>query len=124
MAVSVGNVHLQESATGSIDLDLLHRIEAVTDVPLVLHGASGIPAEIRRKLAWQTSVCKFNVGTELRQVFGAALRAELASRPEVYDRISLLSATEPAMTAAARTVMRGLSAPDTEPRRPQPGKPL
>ncbi len=110
IAISVGNVHLQESAGAEIDRAQLAAIETATNVPLVLHGGSGILESVRRDLARNTNVCKFNIGTELRQAFGAALRAELAAQPLVYDRIKLLSATEPALTEAARRVIRSISA--------------
>ena len=106
----VGNVHLQKNQAATVDMDLLHSIEAVTDVPLVLHGSSGIPHSKRRELATKTKVCKFNIGTELRQVFGASLRATIANNPEVFDRISLLSAVEPPLTEAARKVLRYMRA--------------
>ncbi|MDJ0631010.1 MAG: class II fructose-bisphosphate aldolase [Rhodobacter sp.] len=109
MAVSVGNVHLQRTAGTQIDRTALDAIEAVTGVPLVLHGSSGIPAQVRSDLARTSNVCKFNVGTELRQVFGAALRQTLAERPEEFDRIKLLSTTEAPLTDAARTVLRTLA---------------
>jgi fructose-bisphosphate aldolase class II len=108
MAVSVGNVHLQQSKAAVIDRDLLGRIGVATDVPLVLHGGSGIPGALRRELARDTAVCKFNIGTELRQTFGAALRAELAEHPDEFDRIRLLKATEAPLEEAARAVIRTL----------------
>jgi len=110
MAVSVGNVHLQKAGSGSIDLGQLRAIEALTKVPLVLHGGSGIPSHFRTALAAHSSVCKFNIGTELRQIFGAALRDRLARDPEVFDRIDILKGVEPALEAAARSVLRGLGA--------------
>ena len=106
MAISIGNVHLQKSQAAAVDMDLLRAIEAVTDVPLVLHGSSGIPHDVRRELATTSKVCKFNVGTELRQVFGASLRRTMAENPETFDRISLLSAVEPSLTGATRKVLR------------------
>ena len=86
LAVSVGNLHLQTSAETVIDRPALAAIEATVNCPLVLHGASGIRTEDRRWLATQTKVCKFNVGTELRQAFGAALRDVLASDALLFDR--------------------------------------
>ncbi|MSU91271.1 class II fructose-bisphosphate aldolase [Rhodobacteraceae bacterium 2CG4] len=109
MAVSVGNVHLQTSARAEIDFDAVRAIEAVTDVPLVLHGGSGIPAEVRRRLALETRVAKFNVGTELRQVFGASLRAGLAAHPERFDRLAIMSEVIAPMQDCARGVMRNLA---------------
>ena len=108
MAVSVGNVHLQQTPRAEIDSELLRRIEAVTDLPLVMHGSSGISHDQRRKLALETRICKFNVGTELRRVFGAALRDELARNTGEFDRIRLLSPLEPPMRDAARAIIRGL----------------
>ncbi|MDJ0824093.1 MAG: class II fructose-bisphosphate aldolase [Rhodobacter sp.] len=110
MAISVGNVHLQQTADAQIDWDALRAIEAVTDVPLVLHGGSGIAATTRTDLARTSKVCKFNIGTELRQTFGASLRQTLAARPDEFDRIKLLTATEAPLTHAARQVIRTLQA--------------
>lgn len=108
LAVSVGNVHLQTSAKAQIDLDALAAVEAATDVPLVLHGASGMPQEMREHLAHETAVCKFNVGTELRQVFGQALRKELSAHPQRFDRIEILSEVVEPMTEAARRLIFSL----------------
>tara|TARA_X000000950_G_scaffold46601_2_gene53545 strand:- start:1003 stop:1827 length:825 start_codon:yes stop_codon:yes gene_type:complete len=106
LAISIGNVHLQTDAMAKIDLGRLAEIEAVTDCPLVIHGASGVPADMRRHLALNSAICKFNVGTELRQTFGAALRQTLADAPDMFDRGQILRATKPALTAMAAEVMR------------------
>jgi fructose-bisphosphate aldolase class II len=75
---------------------------------LVIHGGSGLPHDLRRDLAQTSAICKFNIGTELRMTFGAALRETLAARPDVFDRIALLSAVEAPLTQKAREVIRGL----------------
>jgi len=105
LAISVGNVHLQTSHAAVIDRDLLRHIEAVTTVPLVLHGGSGIlPAE-RRRLAQDTRVKKFNIGTELRQEFGRSLRAHLDAHPTEFDRLKILNGTiEPVRKLAAKII--------------------
>lgn len=105
LAISVGNVHLQRETSDGIDLDALTAVEAVTTVPLVLHGASGIPPAMRATLAREHRVRKFNVGTELRQAFGAALRQSLADQPSSFDRIELLRPTIAAVRDAARDVI-------------------
>jgi fructose-bisphosphate aldolase class II len=108
LAVSVGNVHLQTSPGAGIDEARLRAIAAATTVPLVIHGGSGVPADQRRRLARTAHVAKYNIGTELRQTFGAALRAVLSEDPVRFDRIEILSRTEPALTGAAREIIRGL----------------
>ena len=105
LAVSVGNVHLQTEMTDGIDLDALNAVEAVTQVPLVLHGGSGIPTVMRRRLARDHRVKKFNIGTELRQAFGASLRKSLADQPQSFDRIELLRPTISAVRQAAQDVI-------------------
>lgn len=110
MAISIGNVHLQQDAGQGLDLDRLRAIEALTPVPLVIHGGSGVPTAERAALAATSNICKFNIGTELRMVFGTALRAALARAPSQFDRIEILRATEAPMTAAAQAVIRNLGA--------------
>lgn len=111
MAISVGNVHLQQNKEGGLDEERIHRIDAVTDVPLVIHGGSGVPVEQRKRLARQTSICKFNIGTELRMAFGNALRSAVNSDPDRFDRVTILKETHDPVEAAARTVLRAFGAP-------------
>lgn len=108
LAISIGNVHLQTEKSNGIDFDALKAIEDVTRLPLVLHGGSGIPAEIRRKLARETRVKKFNIGTELRMAFGAALRQSVDSQPDVFDRNQLLGPTIAVLRNSAASIMREL----------------
>ena len=61
MAVSVGNTHLQTNKIAKIDLDKVKEIQNSTSIPLVLHGGSGIPNLIRKKLARETNIAKFNL---------------------------------------------------------------
>jgi fructose-bisphosphate aldolase class II len=113
VAVSVGNVHLRRDRSVALDEAALAAISDATNgaVPLVIHGGSGVPPDQRRHLARTTPVCKFNIGTELRQAFGAGLRAYLAEHPDDFDRISVLKATEPPMTERARAILRQLAGP-------------
>jgi fructose-bisphosphate aldolase class II len=108
MAISIGNVHLQRGSDSEVDLARLHAIEAVTSVPLVIHGGSGIAAATRRELSTGSNICKFNVGTEVRVAFGKTLRKVLAERPDEFDRIAILGAVIPDLREAARGVLRSL----------------
>jgi fructose-bisphosphate aldolase class II len=110
LAVSVGNVHLQTGPGAGLDVALIRRIEAVTSVPLVIHGGSGVPVEQRLALATGSRIAKFNIGTELRMAFGAALRAAVAKDQERFDRIAILRETEDPVEQVARSVIRGLGA--------------
>lgn len=109
LAISVGNLHLQMEQHAVVDLAALHAIEAVTTVPLVLHGGSGIPSATRWLLARSSRVKKFNIGTELRMAFGRALRTALANHPDEFDRITLLRATIPKSRETALSIMQELA---------------
>lgn len=93
LAISVGNVHLQTEKTSGINMDAVRAIEEVTTLPLVIHGGSGIPVDTRARLAKETRVCKFNIGTELRMAFGEALRQTITQCPDQFDRVKLLEPT-------------------------------
>jgi fructose-bisphosphate aldolase class II len=108
MAISVGNVHLQQDQSGGLDEARIAAIQALTDIPLVIHGGSGVPAAQRSHLAQTTNVCKFNIGTELRMAFGAALRTAVNADPHRFDRIQILKETHDPVVAAARAVLRNL----------------
>ena len=107
MAISIGNVHLQQEQAAQIDREALSAIEAVCDMPLVIHGGSGVPAATRLDLAMNSKICKFNIGTELRMAFGDALREAVAKDPERFDRVSILKETEAPVALAARKVLSG-----------------
>lgn len=108
MAVSVGNVHLQQDQQGGLDEARIKAIAALTSVPLVIHGGSGVPHAQRRALAASTPICKFNIGTELRMAFGAALRAALAADPDRFDRVEILKDTHDPVMQATRLILRNL----------------
>lgn len=108
MAVSVGNVHLKTEQTAQIDHARLAKIEKQTNTPLVIHGGSGLSHELRARLARETSVCKFNIGTELRQAFGSALRDRLEEDTDLFDRIEILKGVETPLTQVARNILRTL----------------
>ncbi|PVA05542.1 class II fructose-bisphosphate aldolase [Thalassorhabdomicrobium marinisediminis] len=106
MAISVGNVHLQTDKEGGLDEPRIRAIEALTDVPLVIHGGSGVPVAQRSALARTSQVCKFNIGTELRMAFGAALRHAVNSDPGRFDRNQILADTHDPLVTATRGVLR------------------
>lgn len=110
MAISVGNLHLQQDREGGLDEARLRAIEAATSVPLVIHGGSGVPLSQRAALAAGSRICKFNIGTELRMVFGAALRRAVNADPNRFDRVAILKDTHQPVFEAARAVFRSTGA--------------
>ena len=93
IAISVGNTHLQTNKIAKIDIKKIIDLQNVINIPLVLHGSSGIGNAMRRKIAKTTNVAKFNIGTELRLIFGNSLRTNILQNKDVFDRLKILKPT-------------------------------
>lgn len=81
LAVTIGNVHGTYQQEPRLDFARLERIRRRVSIPLVLHGASGLPpAMISHSI--QLGVCKFNVNTEVRQAYMRMLRDDGCADPD------------------------------------------
>jgi len=109
MAISVGNVHLQTQTGGRLDEERVHSIASVCQTPLVIHGGSGVPVDQRLSLAASSAICKYNIGTELRRVFGSALRESVNKDATRFDRVALLKDTHEPLVDATRNVLRSVT---------------
>ena len=92
LAISIGNIHRKTEGFVSINYDLLKQIETQINIPLVIHGSSGICPKDLKKLK-KTKVAKFNIGTSLRKVFGETLRNSFMKYPDKFDRLFFMEKT-------------------------------
>ncbi len=93
LAIALGSVHAIRQKTVEIDLDRLQAIRSVVDIPLVLHGSSGVTDEhIAKGIA--LGLCKVNVATQLSQAFTQGVRGVLADANEIDPRRYLGPARE------------------------------
>lgn len=83
LAVSVGTVHGLYRGEPHIDLPRLAAIRARVDVPLVLHGGSGTPADLL-KAAIARGVAKVNVNTEISLAAVRRIAGTVAERPKAH----------------------------------------
>lgn len=84
LAVAIGTAHGLYKGTPKLDFERLEAIRKVVDIPLVLHGASGVPDEAVKK-AISLGICKVNFATELRIAYSNGVKAYLQKDPEVFD---------------------------------------
>lgn len=102
LAVAVGSSHAMRERSARIDLDLVGRLDAAVDVPLVLHGSSGVPDDVL-VAAVAAGIRKVNISTHLNGHFTRAVREYLTARPEVVDsRRYFRPGTEAVQREAAR----------------------
>jgi tagatose 1,6-diphosphate aldolase GatY/KbaY len=101
LAVCIGNVHGRYLSPPELDFDRLEAIAQRIDLPLVLHGTSGLPDEmISRSI--ESGVCKFNVNTEVRTAYVDQLRLSF-SRSSKTELIGLMEASIKAMKEPIRS---------------------
>ncbi len=84
LAVAIGTAHGFYVGTPVLDVERLSEIRKVVDVPLVLHGASGLTDEQVRECV-KRGICKVNFATELRNAYSRAEEAYLNEHPNTID---------------------------------------
>ena len=97
-AVAIGTAHGIYKGTPQLDVERLSEIRKVVDIPLVLHGTSGVPHDQVRACI-ERGICKVNYATELRITFCDALKAAIAAKPNNFDPKKYLSAGRDAVKA-------------------------
>ena len=84
LAVAIGTAHGFYVGTPVLDKERLSEIRQVVDIPLVLHGASGLSDEDVRDCV-KRGICKVNFATELRAAYSKAVKEFLAEKPDTID---------------------------------------
>lgn len=110
LAAGIGNIHGKYPANwAGLNFDVLAKInEATGDMPLVLHGGSGIPEDMIKK-AISLGVAKINVNTECQLVFAEATRKYIEEGKDQqgkgYDPRKLLAPGFEAIKACVKEKM-------------------
>ncbi len=127
LAIAIGTHHgaMKFSGNTHLDIERLKKIRALVDVPLVLHGASGVREDIvalvKRfggelaeargvldediALAVQNGITKINIDTDLRLGFSAGLREAVAEHPNWFDPRKLFEPGRTLMKEIAKQKM-------------------
>lgn len=84
LAIGVGTAHGVYKGTPHIAVDRIKEIADKVDIPLVLHGASGLSDEVIRACIG-AGINKINFATHLRQAFTEGLKKGLADKGATYD---------------------------------------
>jgi len=128
LAVAIGTSHGAYKFKGDVKLDFerLKTIRRKVNIPLVLHGASGVPAWIVEKAtkygaelsgakgipdahikkAISVGIAKINIDTDLRLAFTGSVREVLATSPKEYDPRKVLGPAKENMKKVVQEKMR------------------
>jgi len=100
-AIAIGSSHGMQKQKANLNFKLLDRIRNEVDLPLVLHGSSGvIEAELTE--AGRRGIQKVNIGTRLKRVFSDMLKKNVAGNKEIHNHVKLL---RPSINAVKDEVM-------------------
>ncbi|WP_069650546.1 class II fructose-1,6-bisphosphate aldolase [Caloranaerobacter ferrireducens] len=89
LAIAIGTAHGPYKGEPKLDFDRLKVIKERLNMPLVLHGSSGVPEESIRK-AVSLGVNKINIDTDIRMAFNRGVREFVNNNPDVYDPRKIL----------------------------------
>jgi fructose-bisphosphate aldolase class II len=84
LAIAIGTAHGVYEGEPELDFERLDKIKKLIDMPVVLHGASGISAE-DLQTGVKYGVNKVNVNTDFQQSFTSKIKEVFAEKPELYD---------------------------------------
>ena len=109
LAVAVGSSHKMTTRDAALDEALIAAIRRAVDVPLVLHGSSGVSDDgLRAAIA--AGMTKINVATQLNKAFTGAVRETLEADSALVDQRRYLGAGRDAMAAETARLLAVISA--------------
>ena len=96
LAIAVGTAHGVYQGEPELDFDRIKAIKEIVNIPLVLHGSSGVPDEAIKQ-AVSLGINKINIDTDLRIAFSTAIKDFLKENPDEIDPRKLIKPAKDAM---------------------------
>jgi len=90
-AIAIGSQHAMQKQEANLDFDRLKTIREVVELPLVLHGSSGVADDDLKRIG-ECGIQKVNIGTRLKRVFTDTMRKMLTRNPNLYNHVRVLEA--------------------------------
>lgn len=108
LAVAVGSSHAQTERSTRLDLGLVERLSEAVDVPLVLHGSSGVPDDELVR-AVRAGLTKINIGTHLNATLTRSVRDALTDQARLVDPRKYLGPARDKVADEVERLLRLLS---------------
>lgn len=104
LAPSIGNAHGIYNKKPNLNFDLIEKLSQNITVPIVLHGATGIPKEQIKK-AINCGIAKININTDLQLEWSKAVRKYLKFNKKAYDPRRIISSGEVKMKQRIKEIV-------------------
>lgn len=104
LAIAIGTAHGKYKGEPEIDFDRLKEIRSKVDVPLVLHGSSGVAYEDLKK-AIEMGISKVNIDTDVRIAFTKGVSDVVKSNPDEFDPRKIIGPAREVMKEAIKEKM-------------------
>lgn len=108
IAVAVGSSHAMATRDASLDFELIREIASVVNIPLVLHGSSGV-SDSDLQLAIKAGMRKINIATHLNALFTGRIREELEKNPTLTDPRKYIGAGRESVSTEVARLLKLLS---------------
>ncbi len=105
LAIAIGTAHGQYKGEPKLDYGRLEKIKSMINIPIVLHGSSGVPDEAVQK-AVKLGICKVNIDTNIREAFVGEMRRVIAEKPAEIDPRKILGPAREVTVELIRQKMR------------------
>lgn len=105
LAIAIGTAHGEYKGIPNLDFDKLSEIKKLVSLPLVLHGASGVPdSQITESL--KRGISKINIATELKIPMAHAIKEVLNNNPKENDPRNYMGEAKKAIVDVVRKKIR------------------
>ena len=105
LAIAIGTAHGEYKGEPKLDFERLSEIRKVVDLPLILHGASGVP-DYQIKEAIKRGISKINIATELKIPMARAIKETFEKKPSENDPRNYMGAAKESVKAVVKEKIR------------------
>ena len=105
LAIAIGIAHGEYKGEPELDFERLSAIRKLVNVPLILHGASGVP-DVQIKESLKRGIAKINIATELKIPMAMAIKDCFANKPSETDPRNYMGMAKVAVKEVVREKIR------------------
>ncbi len=105
LAIAIGTAHGEYKGEPKLDFERLSEIRKIVNLPLILHGASGVP-DMQIKESLKRGISKINIATELKNPMAAAIKEAFANNPKENDPRNYMGNAKKAVKEVVREKIR------------------